>query len=276
MRLLVVGGHGNFGRALCRIPGVSVIPVGRQDWGRLDVFLDEDIDAIVHAASDVLLPVQNHPVAVMESNVMTVARLLESVGRGLQRRLIFLSSCAVYGAAVCTDEEQTCGPLTVNGISKLLGERLVAEYCASRKIPFQIVRLFNMYGGDDRFSVISRIERAVTGHEALQLNNAGSAMRDFVHVDDAALAVTRLLSQPLRHECINIGTGVATRIGDLVDIALKACPALKIQHRRVPEVDHSEAQVRRLHENIDIRFRDVKTYLQTQLEKHAAGNDNVK
>lgn len=275
MRLLVVGGHGNFGRALCRIPGVSVIPVGRQDWDRLDSFLDADIDAIVHAASDVLLPVQDHPAAVMESNVMTVARLLESVSRRPPRRLVFLSSCAVYGASACTDEESTCGPLTVNGISKLLGERLVADYCASRKIPFQIFRLFNMYGGKDRFSVISRIERAVTGSEALQLNNSGSAKRDFVHVDDAALAITRLLSQPLRHERINIGTGVATQIGDLVDIALKACPALKIEHRRVPEVDHSEAQVRRLHENVDIRFRDVRTYLQTQLEKHAAGNDKV-
>lgn len=273
MRLLVVGGFGNFGRALSRVPGVSVVPVGRHDWSRLDALLAEGLDGVIHAVSNVLLPVHENPLAVMESNVMTVARLLDSLGRHPPRRVVFLSSCAVYGESIATDEEQACAPLTLNGMSKLLGEKLVAEYCSARNAPFQVVRLFNMYGGNDRFSIVSRIERAVRLNEALQLNNSGSARRDFIHVEDAALAVSRLLAQPIRHECINIGTGSATRIADLVEVALQVYPALKIQHHHVPEVVHSEAAVGRLHENIDIRFRDVKDYLQNQLEKYVAGNE---
>jgi nucleoside-diphosphate-sugar epimerase len=109
---------------------------------------------VLHAASDLKTPVTHHPAAVLDANLMTTMRLLEACREHGVTKFAFISTCAVYGENVDTSEDAPCCPVTINGITKLLNERIVQAFCAESGIDCQIYRVFNMYGGNDRFSIL--------------------------------------------------------------------------------------------------------------------------
>ena len=185
---------------------------------------------------------------------------------------MFLSSCAVYGEDMRTGEDSPCCPISINGIGKLLNEKLVAEFCEANGIEYQILRIFNMYGGNDAFSIVSRLEQAARGNRPFVLNNGGVAQRDFIHVADVAAIVLKLVAQPVRHACLNVGTGVATRISALVEWAQQAHPSLDIRHAqsRAPEAEYSRADTTRLAETVDTRFLRIADYVRNGFKPTAS------
>lgn len=263
MKVLLTGSGGNFGTEFRRQATAEVVGVDRASWPNLASMLTSGIDCVIHAASDLRASVAKEPVRLMESNVMTTARLLEAVRNAKVGRFVFLSSCAVYGDERSTHEDGPCRPISTNGIEKLLNEKMVTEFCLAHAIDFQILRIFNMYGGDDRFSIVSRLQRAAVDGDPFVLNNRGMAQRDFIHVGDVAHVVWKLLEQPVGHSRINVGTGVATRISDLVDLvrerfaSIKVVPASGSAH----EVEYSRADTARLKQAIHHDFLDIEDYV---------------
>ena len=70
---------------------------------------------------------------------------------------------------------------------KFSAEKLIQNYCRSKKIDFYIMRLFNTYGDEsDKFSLIERLVNAKKNNLKLKLNNNGIAIRDFVHLSDVS------------------------------------------------------------------------------------------
>ena len=45
----------------------------------------------------------------------------------------------------------------LNASNKLLCENIIKNFCQKNNLSFVIARIFNMYGGDDNFSIISKI-----------------------------------------------------------------------------------------------------------------------
>jgi len=264
MKVLLTGASGNLGTALCNTHGLDFVPLGRPDWPNLHALLESGIDAVLHAAWDLTTPIMQNPEAVFETNLMITLRLLEACRSKRIARFGYVSTCAVYGESMNTSEDTGCSPVTVNGITKLLNERVVQDFCAEHGIDCQIYRVFNMFGGNDRFSILSHLQRALVKSMPFVLNNAGVAQRDFVHVSDVASIIVSLLHKQLPAVHVNIGTGQASRISDIVRVVQRLHPELSIRRRTVREAEYSRADTRRLMEALgELRFIDVEDFVRS-------------
>lgn len=264
MNILLTGAEGNFGAEFSRQAiaqaDVRVLPVGRGDWPQLHDKLAA-CDVVVHAASDLRTLASKEPSRLLDSNVMSTAVLLEAVLKCRVKRFVFLSSCAVYGEDMRTGEDSLCCPISINGISKHLNEKLVAEFCIANGIDYQILRVFNSYGGNDKFSIFSRLEQALLHGTSFTLNNLGRMQRDFVHVADVASIVLKLALAAPTHTHINIGTGIATKVGVLVDMLLCHFPQLEVQQGNTQEAEYSRAETSRLREVWTQEFIRVEDFV---------------
>jgi nucleoside-diphosphate-sugar epimerase len=261
MKILLTGANGNFGRQFALQSAHEIVPFNRGDWGSLDEVLASGVDLVIHAASDLRSRAATAPAQLVDSNIAATSRLLEAVHRHGVPRFIFLSSCAVYGEDMRTGEEEKCCPISINGISKLLNEKIIGEYCSSHRIKFEILRVFNMYGGRDHFSILSHLQHALTTGAPFTLNNQGIAQRDFIHVADVARIVLRLIEKDVPYTHLNIGTGVATKISTLVELVAARFPQLSIRHAQVAEAEYSRADIRRLRQLVDIEFVRIEDYI---------------
>lgn len=267
MKILLTGSEGNFGtefrtQAMAK-KHAPVISVGRGAWSEIDEKL-ASADVVVHAASDLRTSASREPRRLLDSNVMSTATLLEASRRHRIKRIVFMSSCAVYGEDMRTGEESLCCPITINGISKHLNEKLVAEFCRANGIEYQILRVFNTYGGDDRFSIFSKLRRALENATAFTLNNEGRMLRDFIHVSDVASIVLNLSTRSTAYTHINIGTGVATKISELIELVASQFPQLVVQGGTTQEAEYSRADITRLREIWSGDFIRVEDYVQKQ------------
>lgn len=260
MNLILTGSNGNLGREIIsQNVTYDIVPIRRDNWGTLTGLSFGKGDVVVHAASDLTSLIHENPSAVMDSNLASTTRLLE-LSQGCAR-FIFISSCAVYGDALTTSETTRCRPLSINGITKLLNERIVEEFCSKNAIPYLILRVFNTYGGHDRFSIISKLQKSVKTGIPFQLNNNGIALRDFVHVSDVAKTVLELSSMDLPSGYLNVGTGCAVKISDIVSVVKDLCPTLEIIHRAESEVEYSRANISKLKEIMDCKFISIEQQL---------------
>ncbi len=257
IRCLITGGQGNLGTSLQQIHGWQALPVGRGDWVHSDRYFDQNIDLVIHAAGSLNKPAGMFPVDYAESNVLSLMRTLELMKIHGIKRIFFISSCAVYGASSQTTESSALNPTSINGYAKLLCEVMLEAYCKANNMECHILRLFNIFGGRDRFSVLSHLKRAILEDKPFYLNNQGRAQRDFVHVDDVSQVIFRLAEMSALPKAINIGSGVAVKISEVVDAFMKLNPGLKTMHRNCSEVEYSRADIDVLRSVMEYEFQSV-------------------
>ncbi|MBN4049243.1 NAD-dependent epimerase/dehydratase family protein, partial [archaeon AH-315-M20] len=148
---------------------------------------------------------------------------------GYKKRLIFASSCEVYGT-VQTDpisESHPLNPQSPYAKSKVEAERLCIEYSV-RGVDVVVLRLFNTYGprqrSDNYGAVIPIFVEKVSKGEPPEISGNGAQTRDFMYIDDAlqALLTFGIMSgSEVYGEPINIGTGIDISISDLANLILK-------------------------------------------------------
>jgi nucleoside-diphosphate-sugar epimerase len=235
MKLMVIGAQGNLGSELCRQASGPVVAVGRREWAKLTARDFRGVDAVIHAAADLHTPVSEQPSAALQSGPLVTARLLELMGEHGTPRLMCISSCAVYGTARAVEDPAHCRPVTINGQLNLLNESLIEAYCNAHGIEWEVYRLFNTFGGADRFSVVARIIAAARESKRLVIHNRGSSQRDFVHVTDVAAILLEMAARRPRFQHINVGTGQGTSISDLVAAARESHPRITAQLDDTPD-----------------------------------------
>jgi UDP-glucose 4-epimerase len=137
--------------------------------------------------------------------------------------VLFASTADVYApSAEPLAEGDPARPSTVYGMTKLLGERLVAEWAAGRpERRATTLRIFNVYGPADRNPhVIPDILAGLLRGDEIRVGNT-EAKRDFIHVDDLAELLCRVLASADPPALVNAGTGLATSVAELLGILQK-------------------------------------------------------
>jgi nucleoside-diphosphate-sugar epimerase len=250
-RVLVTGGAGFIGYHLVRWlvrQGYDVRVLDNGRTGRLDrlegipearsvTLLRGDItrpadvesackgtDYVVHLAAQVsVVESMDRPDETWAINVHGTALLLEAARRCGVRRVVFASSCAVYGDGLEPPFRETDPPRPTSpyGLSKWLGERLAEFYTRVFRLPVVTLRLFNIYGPGQRAdspyaSVIPRFIAALRQGVPMTVYGTGDQTRDFVFVEDVTRIIERAFYTPEADGLvINVGTGRPTSVNDL-------------------------------------------------------------
>lgn len=175
-------------------------------------------------------------------------------------KIIYTSSSSVYGNNILCKESDELKPMNLHASLKVANEKLIERYCTEHKIDYTITRIFNMYGGDDKFSVISKIINAYKKNEVLTIVNHGNAIRDFIHISDVVDIYAKLFF--INVDILNIGTGEGISIKSLLDFLQYRGVYLKVENITSQELKISTADNSRIRHILGMeRFRKVEDYI---------------
>ncbi len=267
MNIILTGANGNLGQHIQKLNErnkafTSIFPLVRDNWDSLTNLDYKKVDAIIHTASDIHADIFSKPDEVLESNVMITAKLLRLCKEKNIKKFVFISSCSVYGELSNSAEEKPIQPITLNGFTKAFNEELITAFCKKNNIRYLILRVFNSFGGDDKFSVLFKILRSAKQGTPFVLQNGGLAERDFIHVEDVAELTQKLTLMKLEDECINVGSGKAVKIIDLVNFVEKKFGMLnKVEGENPNETSYSVANVKKINRLIEFKPRDIFAFI---------------
>jgi UDP-glucose 4-epimerase len=265
VKYLVTGHRGNLGGALLKQLPPDTKGLGRADWEELDSLLS-GVDVVIHAASDIKNRADEVPAKWLDSNVMATARLLEKALEHKVKRFIFISSCAVYGQEGVVHEASELSPKNLNGLTKALGEELVQSFCKKHQMDYQIYRVFNTFGGEDHFSVVSKLLYSFRDGQTFNLFNEGKSMRDFIHVDDVASCITELANNEIAGDkTLNLGSGVPCSIQELFQCIPEG--KLKVEHKSSIEQSSCTADLTKLRALMDFSPISILDFMNKEVQR---------
>jgi UDP-glucose 4-epimerase len=228
---------------------VADTPLVVGDVGDADLVADvvdrHRIDAIVHfAAYKAAGESFTDPGRYFVNNVGGTARMLEAAWRQGVRHVVFSSTCAVYGTPEQTPvgEDAPIRPESPYGESKAAVERMLHWYDVCHQMTSVSLRYFNAAGaamdgslGEDwtvSLNLVPLAMKALLGRTPpLRVYGNdyptpdGTAVRDYIHVDDLADAHLRALDYLAgggATTAINLGTGTGSSVRQVLAAAERA------------------------------------------------------
>jgi UDP-glucose 4-epimerase len=188
----------------------------------------KDIDIIHHFAWESVPSTANSNVINdFEVHVAGTLRLLEAARSLGGKRVVFLSSGGtVYGRLDrgIAHESDRLWPIGAYGGGKATVETYLRVYHQAGWLEGRVARLSNPYGtgqvSERGQGVLGVFLRAALAGAPLHIFGDGEVVRDYIHVTDAAEALTRLsiadLSSSPEMPLFNIGSGIGVSINQLV------------------------------------------------------------
>jgi NAD dependent epimerase/dehydratase len=160
------------------------------------------------------------PAAYVATNVSGTLNVLQACRRQGVRRLLHTSTSEVYGTAqyVPIDERHPLVGQSPYSASKIAADKLAESYWLSFSTPVVTVRPFNTYGPRQsaRAVIPTIITQALTGRD-IRLGST-ETVRDFTYAEDTAAGFLAAARAPgVDGEVINLGTGEAVTVGELVE-----------------------------------------------------------
>lgn len=239
MRYLVTGATGFLGQHLIRrLPG-EVREFSRPDRA---VYAMEGVDVAIHLAAqtEVGRAVLN-PVETFEGNVRGTWTFLDACRKAGVKRIIVASSDKAYGRRDrAYDEGMLVWADRPYEVSKVCADLIARTYEATYDMNVAVTRCGNLYGpGHMNWSaLIPGTIRSVLRNERPVIRSDGSLKRDYLFIEDAVEGYLLLARNRVRGP-VNLGTGVATSVRDVVGTILKSMgSALEPDVRNEPMASH--------------------------------------
>lgn len=170
------------------------------------------------------------PVADLQKNTVSTLNLISyGIANGVER-MVYASSMSVYGAVENEPiaETHVCSPLSCYGVGKLAAEGYLRVY--GSKLPFVAMRMFNVYGPGQDMSNLRQGMASIYLAQALasgriEVKGSVDRFRDFIFIDDVVEAWFRAALYPsARGKTLNVGTGVKTTVGALLEQVCQRVP----------------------------------------------------
>ena len=205
-----------------------------------EVIKNENIHAVIHfaAAKSVAQSLQQ-PCFYYENNVSSLMTLLNAARSCNVKHFIFSSSATVYSEInqFPVDEDGLLGYINPYGQTKLIGEDILLREHHQSGLNIGILMYFNPIGNESTGQLGDRLTTSATNimpmlYRALQQNKPffifgddyltedGTAIRDYIHVNDLASAhrnvLNYLYNEPGSH-IFNVGLGKGISVLDLVN-----------------------------------------------------------
>ena len=311
MKVLITGGAGYIGSHTNRFlfqKGIQTVVLddisdGHREsvvCGKLEVgsFGDEELidelmetekfDAVIHFAAFASVPDSViNPSKYYKNNVSNMLTLIDMCIKHGVKNFIFSSSAATFGESLYApmDEAHPQNPINAYGMTKLIGEKILADYALAYGIRYCAFRYFCAAGawGDgvigeahnpETHVIPVMIKAALNGSKFYVFGDDydtkdGSCIRDYIHVRDLAeahyLGMKYIMSTG-KSECFNLGSGSGFSVFELID-TLREVSGIDINYevsaRRQgdPSVLLASNEKAKKILNWEPQFSDIKTIL---------------
>ncbi len=259
MRLLVTGGAGYIGSIVARHlidGGHAVVVLDNLERGHRDAvpaeaeFVHGDLrdldavrgavtqsfDAVLHFAAFALVGESvEQPELYYRNNLLGTLNLLDAMREAEVSRLVFSSTCAVYGEPdeVPIPEGIPTRPTNPYGASKLAADGMISDMCVAHGLGAVSLRYFNVAGassglGEDHepeTHLIPNVLRAAMGiNPVVNIFGTdyptpdGTAIRDYIHIDDLSAAHLLALdgTRSGEHRIFNLGNGNGFSVREVI------------------------------------------------------------
>jgi UDP-glucose 4-epimerase len=164
-------------------------------------------------------------------NVLGTVNVLEGARAAGARKVVFTSSCAVYGVpdALPVPVDAELRPKSPYAASKVAGEVYAEMYQALHGIDFTTLTLANVYGPrqtpEGEAGVIAIFSDALLAGKPTKVYGDGKNTRDYVYVLDVVDAFAKSCGERGNGRRFNVGTGVQTTDRDLHTLVAEAAGA---------------------------------------------------
>ncbi len=276
LKLLVTGGAGYIGSIVSKqllAAGHEVVVLDNLEAGHRDAvpsqaklvvadLLDRDavgkavgegFDGVLHFAALALVAESvAHPELYYRTNVGGTLNLLDAMRVAGVGRLVFSSTCAVYGQPdeVPISESAPPRPANAYGASKLAVDGMIGDFCRAHGLGAVSLRYFNVAGASDGVGedhdpethLIPNILRTALGiNEHVDVYGTdyptpdGTAIRDYIHIEDLASAHLLALdgTRPDEHQIFNLGNGNGFSVREVIAVA-ESVTGARVPTREAP------------------------------------------
>ncbi|MEL6492425.1 MAG: UDP-glucose 4-epimerase GalE [Cyanobacteria bacterium J06634_6] len=225
--------------------GVELIVGDISDRPLLDrIFEQYSISAVVHFAAYAYVGESvKDPSKYYQNNVVGTLTLLQAMVAASVKRIVFSSTCATYGvpSVVPIPEDHLQNPINPYGTSKLIVEKMLADFDVAYGLKSVIFRYFNAAGADPE-GLIGEDHSPETHLIPLVLLTAlgkrdtisifgsdyptedGTCIRDYIHVRDLATAHRlglEYLFENDHSQIFNLGNGCGFSVKEVIATARK-------------------------------------------------------
>jgi UDP-glucose 4-epimerase len=219
--------------------GARLLEVDLLDASAVHEAAAEGFDGALHFAALALVGESvAHPERYWRTNVGGTRNLLDALRDAGIQKLVFSSTCAVYGQPDQTPitEDAPARPTSPYGSSKFAVDMMIADECTAHGLGAVSLRYFNVAGasnllGEDHepeTHLIPNVLRAVQGrlpHVEIYGTDYptpdGTAIRDYIHIEDLSDAHELALdaARPGEHRIFNLGTGTGFSVREVIAAA---------------------------------------------------------
>jgi len=219
----------------------------------VNAILAEGFDAALHFAAFALVgESMSHPERYYRTNVGGTLNLLEAMLRAGVTRLVFSSTCAVYGQPeeVPIRESEPTRPTNPYGASKLTVDRMIGDFCHAHGFGAVSLRYFNVAGASgglgehhepETHLIPNVLKAALAITPEVEIYGSdyptrdGTAVRDYIHIEDLSAAHLLALdgTRASEHRIFNLGNGNGFSVREVI-AAAQAVTGVAIPTRDAP------------------------------------------
>ncbi len=190
-------------------------------------------DAVMHFAASALVgESMRDPSKYFRNNIANGLNLLDALVATGVPRIIFSSTCAIFGPPERLPIDETLPPRPINpyGESKLAFEKILRWYDQIHGLKVVSLRYFNAAGASAKFGedhrpethLIPNVLKVALGQKRhVELFGTdyetpdGTCIRDYIHIVDLARAHILALKSP-KSEFYNLGTGGGSSVREVI------------------------------------------------------------
>lgn len=202
-----------------KIPDVKCLVYQSIENFNLDKNSFDDITHVIHAGA--FTPKDNkqaNDINLSFGNVQYMKELLSYNFKGIVK-FVNISTLDVYVSTESKlSESSNIDPVSLYGSSKLYCEKMAKAFSVQREISYMNLRIGHVYGpGEEKYKKVVPIAiENILKDKPLELWGKGDDLRSFIYIEDVVDSIINSLDSTLQNLDINIVSGKAIPIHDLL------------------------------------------------------------
>lgn len=186
-----------------------------------NVFPNSPIDIVIHIGAGTPKGWEKNSVREYIENIRTTVHLIENLPN-VPSKIVFISTVSVYKYCEIIDENTEIYSDDAYGMTKILCEKYLEDYCKKNEVDLHILRLGPVFGpGEEKYNKIAGTFIKLAMHdEPINIFSDGEELRNLIYVDTVAKYITDAALFEENIGIVNIVNTENISIKDLANLAV--------------------------------------------------------